>query len=215
MSQRASASRSFASATRSAPWPTSGAATPACVVEKNRGATSAKSPSARMRSTSTEPTIPRQPINPVLSLAAMGSLVAAQSTHYSVPPRGPEMSESTPQLSIPPEAVWGPTFDVGRATDAYIATIPAADRERVGRLLRGRLLDRPLGHAADGRPVRAPAALPVCRATARLCGGARPRALGAVAGRRRSASCSRSPCCRCPGRSTPATSASTSTGCRT
>ena len=40
------------------------------------------------------------------------------------------MSENTPQLSIPPEAVWGPTFDVGRATDAYIATIPAADRER-------------------------------------------------------------------------------------
>jgi STE24 endopeptidase len=38
------------------------------------------------------------------------------------------MSESQPQLSIPPEAAWGPTFDVGRATDAYIATIPAADR---------------------------------------------------------------------------------------
>ncbi len=34
------------------------------------------------------------------------------------------------QLSIPPEAAWGPTFDAGRATDAYIATIPAADRER-------------------------------------------------------------------------------------
>jgi hypothetical protein len=40
------------------------------------------------------------------------------------------MSQNTPQLSIPPEAVWGPTFDVGRATDAYIATIAAADRER-------------------------------------------------------------------------------------
>ena len=40
------------------------------------------------------------------------------------------MSEATPQLSIPPEAAWGPTFDVGRATDAYIATIPAADRAR-------------------------------------------------------------------------------------
>lgn len=40
------------------------------------------------------------------------------------------MSQKAPQPSIPPEAVWGPTFDVGRATDAYIATIPAADRER-------------------------------------------------------------------------------------
>jgi STE24 endopeptidase len=40
------------------------------------------------------------------------------------------MREAAPQLSIPPEAAWGPTFDVGRATDAYIATIPAADRER-------------------------------------------------------------------------------------
>lgn len=40
------------------------------------------------------------------------------------------MSQEQPQLSVPPEAEWGPTFDVGRATDAYIATIPAADREK-------------------------------------------------------------------------------------
>jgi STE24 endopeptidase len=40
------------------------------------------------------------------------------------------MSEATPQLNVPREAVWGPTFDVGRATDAYIATIPAADRAK-------------------------------------------------------------------------------------
>ena len=66
MSQRASASTSFASATVAAPRPMSGAAAPACVVEKNAGSMSAKSPSARMRSTSTEPTMPRQPINPVL-----------------------------------------------------------------------------------------------------------------------------------------------------
>ena len=38
------------------------------------------------------------------------------------------MSEPTPQLNVPPEAVWGPTFDVARATDAYIATVPAAER---------------------------------------------------------------------------------------
>jgi len=40
------------------------------------------------------------------------------------------MNDNQPQLSIPPEAAWGPTFDVGRATDAYIATIPAADRAK-------------------------------------------------------------------------------------
>jgi STE24 endopeptidase len=40
------------------------------------------------------------------------------------------MSQPTPQLNVPPEAAWGPTFDVGRATDAYIATIPAADRAK-------------------------------------------------------------------------------------
>jgi STE24 endopeptidase len=40
------------------------------------------------------------------------------------------MSENQPQLSIPAEAAWGPTFDAGRATDAYIATIPAADRAK-------------------------------------------------------------------------------------
>jgi STE24 endopeptidase len=40
------------------------------------------------------------------------------------------MSQERQQLSVPPEAEWGPTFDVGRATDAYIATIPAADREK-------------------------------------------------------------------------------------
>jgi STE24 endopeptidase len=40
------------------------------------------------------------------------------------------MSDVQPHLSVPPEAAWGPTFDVGRATDAYIATIPAAERAK-------------------------------------------------------------------------------------
>ncbi len=35
-----------------------------------------------------------------------------------------------PQLNLPPEAQWGPGFDVSRATDAYVATIPAAEREK-------------------------------------------------------------------------------------
>ena len=38
--------------------------------------------------------------------------------------------ESPPQLNLPPEAQWGLGFDVARATDAYIATIPAADRAK-------------------------------------------------------------------------------------
>jgi STE24 endopeptidase len=40
------------------------------------------------------------------------------------------MNEAQPQLTVPPEAAWGPTFDAARATDAYIATIPAADRKK-------------------------------------------------------------------------------------
>lgn len=39
-------------------------------------------------------------------------------------------TEPAPQLILPPEAQWGPTFDAARATDAYVATIPAAEREK-------------------------------------------------------------------------------------
>jgi hypothetical protein len=68
----ASASRSCASSTRASDVarPTAGAAPPACEVLKNTGSMSSKSPSARMRSMSTEPTMPRQPMSPtrVMSL---------------------------------------------------------------------------------------------------------------------------------------------------
>ena len=41
------------------------------------------------------------------------------------------MAEAEPApLKLPPEAEWGPYFDVGRATDAYLATVPAAEREK-------------------------------------------------------------------------------------
>ena len=40
------------------------------------------------------------------------------------------MSIDAAAPSIPPESVWGPTFDAGRATDAYIATVPADDRAK-------------------------------------------------------------------------------------
>ncbi len=39
-------------------------------------------------------------------------------------------TDATPQLILPPEAQWGPEFDIARATDAYLATIPAAEREK-------------------------------------------------------------------------------------
>ena len=39
-------------------------------------------------------------------------------------------TEPSPQLILPPEAQWGPTFDAARAADAYVATIPAAEREK-------------------------------------------------------------------------------------
>jgi hypothetical protein len=42
-----------------------GAAPPALLVLKNTGSMWAKSPSACMRSSSTEPTMPRHPTNPV------------------------------------------------------------------------------------------------------------------------------------------------------
>ena len=38
--------------------------------------------------------------------------------------------EQSAQLTLPPDAEWGPYFDVGRATDAYIATVPASDRAK-------------------------------------------------------------------------------------
>ena len=39
-------------------------------------------------------------------------------------------SASTPQIILPPEAQWGPDFDAAQATEAYIATIPAAERAK-------------------------------------------------------------------------------------
>jgi hypothetical protein len=49
-------------------WPCAGALPPALLVEKNTGSMSAKSPSACMRSISTEPTMPRQPTNPTSAI---------------------------------------------------------------------------------------------------------------------------------------------------
>ncbi|MGH8251289.1 MAG: M48 family metallopeptidase [Steroidobacteraceae bacterium] len=39
-------------------------------------------------------------------------------------------AERIVQLVVPREAEWGPQFDVARATDAYVASIPAAEREK-------------------------------------------------------------------------------------
>ncbi len=38
--------------------------------------------------------------------------------------------EQPPQLNLPPEAQWVPGFDIAKATDAYVATIPLAARAK-------------------------------------------------------------------------------------
>ena len=48
----------------------SGPLPPACEVEKNTGSMWSKSFSSRMRCTSTEPTMPRQPTMPTLNMTA-------------------------------------------------------------------------------------------------------------------------------------------------
>ncbi len=95
------------------------------------------------------------------------------------------MSDDAAALSVPPEAAWGPTFDVGRATDAYIATVPAADREKSDAYFEGGYWIELVVHADHRRGLRAAAALPVRGARARLGGGARRRTVPAVARRRR------------------------------
>ena len=63
-----SAAMSVALFTASTDLPTFGAFPPACEVEKKTGSIASKSRSSRMRCTSTEPTIPRQPTMPTLSI---------------------------------------------------------------------------------------------------------------------------------------------------
>ena len=63
-----SSAMSIASFTGSSVLPIAGALPPACEVEKNTGSIWSKSRSSRMRCTSTEPTIPRQPTIPTLSM---------------------------------------------------------------------------------------------------------------------------------------------------
>jgi hypothetical protein len=64
-----SSATSVALFTGSTGLPISGPLPPAWEVEKNTGSTWSKSRSSRMRCTRTEPTIPRQPTTPTLSMA--------------------------------------------------------------------------------------------------------------------------------------------------
>ena len=54
--------------------PMSGAGPPACEVLKKTGSTRSKSRSARMRSSSTDPTMPRQPMIPTFHHDSMNEL---------------------------------------------------------------------------------------------------------------------------------------------
>src|SRR5256885_13320602 len=64
------AARSFASLTAAVSLPIDGPLPPACEVEKNTGSKWSKSRSSRMRCTSTDPTMPRQPTMPTLNMRA-------------------------------------------------------------------------------------------------------------------------------------------------
>src|SRR5690349_24959461 len=69
--------------------PMAGPLPPACEVEKNTGSIWSKSRSSRMRCTSTDPTIPRHPTMPTLSMAMIlegfphrvAHLCGADATH--------------------------------------------------------------------------------------------------------------------------------------
>src|SRR5262245_11985973 len=84
-----SAARSFAFCTGPGDLPAfapvSGPLPPACVVEKNTGSTWSKSCSSRIRCTSTDPTIPRQPTIPTLNI--VNSLQSGDDgvAHFSSP----------------------------------------------------------------------------------------------------------------------------------
>src|ERR1700761_926039 len=69
MSQRLSASMSNASFSVVSFFACTGALPPTALVEKNTGSISAKSPSACIRSISTEPTMPRQPTSPTNAMS--------------------------------------------------------------------------------------------------------------------------------------------------
>ena len=77
-----SAARSCASFTGGTDLPTAGAGAPAWDVEKKTGSIRSKSRSSRMRWTSTEPTIPRQPMSPTCIGESMISSHKSQVTSH-------------------------------------------------------------------------------------------------------------------------------------
>src|SRR4051794_31470764 len=82
VSQRVSSATFFASFTGCALPPIAGPLPPAWEVEKNTGSMRSKSPSACMRCTRTEPTIPRQPIRPTFMATPVKN--ALQRRHHGV-----------------------------------------------------------------------------------------------------------------------------------
>src|SRR6267154_3595982 len=81
-SMAASAPKSFESRTGGALNPASGGAAPTRLVLKNVGAARLKSPSARIRSHSTEPTMPRQPTIPTLITRFSGGARACSEEQF-------------------------------------------------------------------------------------------------------------------------------------
>src|SRR3954452_4602538 len=84
MSSAFSSRRSRASLSGAASLPKFGAFAPACEVVKNTGSIRSKSRSARMRSISTEPTMPRHPINPTHVVISIRLLTMRERRDHGV-----------------------------------------------------------------------------------------------------------------------------------
>ena len=177
MSQRCSAAMSLASCSRvsffARPAIAAGSAPPALLVLKNIGSMSAKSPSARMRSISTEPTMPRQPTNPTRGFAesAISVLPFRGCGPLGLPARfagvqeGARRSESAQLLVmvlvVLPVSAATTASPISRVPTLLRALAPDVGRAQAGRehglhrrldaVGRGRLVERVTKHHGGGQ----------------------------------------------------------------
>src|SRR3954471_3671273 len=102
MSHRRRASMSYASCSVVSFFACAGALPPTALVEKNTGSISAKSPSACIRSISTEPTMPRQPTSPTNAMSfALSRALHALNVVDRDPGESPPVLLPAPRLASP------------------------------------------------------------------------------------------------------------------
>src|SRR5688500_14899175 len=118
----------LASLTAGVRLPTSGPAAPACDVEKNTGSMKSKSRSSRMRCTSTDPTIPRQPMMPTFMCRP---LLVNRPQFY--PPSFPVSPEGTQAVRF--RTIHAPMFAILAVVTVLL--VPA-EATRAARLQSGR-----------------------------------------------------------------------------